>query len=770
MASFKNQVSAAVRILLRNRDVSARATHLKAADGIVPFATLERKTMSTKTAFKRVALVAAAALAIGGVSSVPANAALATTVAVVTSSSSTIYTAVGTAATATISLATTTAETQAGSLVITPSISSQPTAGGLTVGAPASGTVGLTTPIVTGNFAATATANTWTNTVSAGVQTLAYSSGTIPAFAATAVSTFSLTPKVAGTYTVVLTPTGAVTTNTPVTITVIAAGLAFKTGDGAPVSPAVNGNGIAGIANTVTYNASTNASGNRALVTVSGSSAVLASGTAGTVATGNGSTLLGAGTADQAIVVSTPAAGSITVSEFYETGAGTGIYSSTADKTATITVSGAAVSGTPGTSSTNTMTGVGTGVVSSDSSSVTGSKATGVTIANIVPTLVASVGTVASTQAISASITGPGLLVWSATGATTATGRNFSSTYGTASPNLAIQGDGNSGTAVVTFTSGGYTFTKNVTFYGSLAKLTATVKKVLSADTGSSQPASLLVVGYDANGVVVPSQGLTVTSGSTSIIASYTTPSAATATSTAAQGGSTITGKFGTVVLSIADTATGLVTTTATVTASSATASKVTIAFDAASYAPGAPVVMTVSATDANSLPLPDGTALNTVFTATPLASASLQGFPTDFSAISFAGGSKAISLYAPLTGGTVTVSGTDSATAAAVTASFSVAADTTALDAANAAADAAAEATDAANAATDAANAAADAADSATSAAQDAADQAGQALAAVNSLATSVAALIAGIKAQLTSLTNLVVKLQKSVSVLPKK
>ena len=77
--------------------------------------------------------------------------------------------------------------------------------------------------------------------------------------------------------------------------------------------------------------------------------------------------------------------------------------------------------------------------------------------------------------------------------------------------------------------------------------------------------------------------------------------------------------------------------------------------------------------------------------------------------------------------------------------------------EASSAAADAAAEATDAANAATDAANAAAEAADAATAAAQDASD-------AVAALSAQVAEMIAGLKAQLTALTNLVIKIQKKV------
>jgi trimeric autotransporter adhesin len=75
MSSFRQQVSSSIRILGWNRDASARATHLKAADGNVPFATIERKSMSTKTSIKRVALVAAAALTLGGFSAVSAHAA-----------------------------------------------------------------------------------------------------------------------------------------------------------------------------------------------------------------------------------------------------------------------------------------------------------------------------------------------------------------------------------------------------------------------------------------------------------------------------------------------------------------------------------------------------------------------------------------------------------------------------------------------------------------------------------------------------------------------
>ena len=56
------------------RDVSARATHLKAAIEKVSVTTIERKIMSTKTTIKRIALVAAASLGLGVMSVIPAQA------------------------------------------------------------------------------------------------------------------------------------------------------------------------------------------------------------------------------------------------------------------------------------------------------------------------------------------------------------------------------------------------------------------------------------------------------------------------------------------------------------------------------------------------------------------------------------------------------------------------------------------------------------------------------------------------------------------------
>ena len=78
------QVSPAIRILRGERDASARATHLEAATRKFLVTTNERKQMSTKTNFKRIALVAVASLGLGVLSSVPSQAAFTGAIAVTT--------------------------------------------------------------------------------------------------------------------------------------------------------------------------------------------------------------------------------------------------------------------------------------------------------------------------------------------------------------------------------------------------------------------------------------------------------------------------------------------------------------------------------------------------------------------------------------------------------------------------------------------------------------------------------------------------------------
>ena len=90
----KKQVSPAIRILRGERDASARATHLEAATRKFLVTTNERKYMSTKTNFKRIALVAVAALGMGVLSSAPSQATpIGTTITAGASAGATLLTA-----------------------------------------------------------------------------------------------------------------------------------------------------------------------------------------------------------------------------------------------------------------------------------------------------------------------------------------------------------------------------------------------------------------------------------------------------------------------------------------------------------------------------------------------------------------------------------------------------------------------------------------------------------------------------------------------------
>jgi hypothetical protein len=101
-----NQVSPVIRISRGERDASARATHLKAASKKYLETTIERKQMSTTTNFKRIALVAVAALGLGVLSSVPSQAVINTdslTLSSATASQTTAETYTAASAVATVS-------------------------------------------------------------------------------------------------------------------------------------------------------------------------------------------------------------------------------------------------------------------------------------------------------------------------------------------------------------------------------------------------------------------------------------------------------------------------------------------------------------------------------------------------------------------------------------------------------------------------------------------------------------------------------------------
>jgi hypothetical protein len=398
---------------------------------------------------------------------------------------------------------------------------------------------------------------------------------------------------------------------------------------------------------------------------------------------------------------------------------------------------------------------------------------------------------------VSATITGSGLITASTTAPVAATAlavtgsARTSNVVLTGSQNVAyiyVNADGTAGTGTVTVSvtnaiTGVSTVvgTKIVTFYGSVAKLTASVNYSIGragyttgaaattldpSSAGSPLAASttapaFIITATDSNGnAVTTASAPSVSSSDTTVViggacalddgssATYSSSSngvgvyncSFTSAPNAVSGAkATLTIK----VLNPADaTGTTYITTTIPVSIGGKVA-KTVLTTDAASYSAGQAMTITITAKDSAGNPVYDGAAspavsANKSVIGLPIASFFVGGVATTDTPIT--GGKTA---YAPATGGDFTLTETDSALlTSTVTATVADAAS----GAANAATDAANEATDAANAATDAANAAADAADAATSAAQDAGAKADAALAAVTALSAKITVLAAQI------------------------
>ena len=408
------------------------------------------------------------------------------------------------------------------------------------------------------------------------------------------------------------------------------------------------------------------------------------------------------------------------------------------------------------TASTSFISNVTNATPAADVASIQVPKTAGALQALIAVTTNSATATNIAGTGLRAAISGPGTLgiVSAATqGAAlnpASTGRDISISAAAAAGNafyyVAVYGDGSSGVSTITLTAGTTVVgTETLTFYGSLATLKATVKKNVTGNAVVTTGA-LDVVGYDSAGVVVPAQAISITSGTTATIASFaevTSTAADVAAGTAVVDVTGITGKFGAVVLTIKDTATGLISTTATVNVGATEAATVTATTDAATYAAGDKVTLTLTALDKNGVPVGDGTTAGALAITT---NGAVQGtMPT---AATFAMGKQVITFYAPLVSANLTVNIGLTAGAAWSTALD----DTTIVATASVEGDStAALALDAANAATDAANNAYDEAQNATQAASDA-------LAAVTELAVQVTSLIAMVK----KLTAAVAKLNK--------
>ena len=498
---------------------------------------------------------------------------------------------------------------------------------------------------------------------------------------------------------------------------------------------------------------------------------------------------------------------------------------STAANTTTITWGAAAVLSAANsfvvpnnaTDIVHTSIGTGTGTLKATSAGADSS----ISLVGTTPSVLAGGATVglynnATTPAgitgdtISASVSGPGLLkianitaissltngyptagTSSATvGALSAAGRSVTAAAAGQFAEVQLFSDGTTGTSTVTVsdsTAGVVLGTFTVTFYSiTIAKLTATVNNSVplaanSAFTsangegfaganGTANTAPVTVVAADANGNAIPNQAaeIAVSSGTPTVATVAATPSWDTLgafyypTITPVSEGKT--------VLTFTDVSTGLVVATATVTVAAAVVATLTPSSDAQSYDPGTKVVYTLTAKDAAGNPVADGT-YTALLSTLPTSNVGLQGsLPT--ANVTFTAGVANYALYAPLATANVAIAGgvigvsagaanyasaLDAANLAEVDFATTGSSDT----AANAATDAANEATDAANAATDAANAAADSADAATQAAQDAGDKADAALAAVTALSQQVTTLLSKVAALATAIAKITKKLK---------
>ena len=422
----------------------------------------------------------------------------------------------------------------------------------------------------------------------------------------------------------------------------------------------------------------------------------------------------------------------------------------------------------------------------------------------------------ALTNVLTASVSGPGYIVWAATGtdAWSATGcsgtkaRSADLTATSAANSFFICGDGTTGTGTITIrvTDVAGTVqtlaTKTVTFYGPVTKLTATTIYTIgkagggtvgvntAARTASTIIPAVIIKATDVNGnpvggltIGLVSSDTTQANSSSSAACNADTPNDAADTNAYSSGGigfyncqivtpvSATSGKSGTLTWRVLDPAGDGTTYLTAVTNFSIGGALITstATLDKTTYAPGEAMKITITGKDASGNAPWDGqAALAATLTSNKAVGGALPG-TSRLMTNGVATSSSTSPAYAPVSSGDFKITGYDAyLNAISLTAKVVDAAADAKIDAATAASeaasDAAAEAIDAANAATDAANLAAEAADAATVAAEEARDAADAATAAVEALATEVATLMAALKAQITTLANTVAKIAKKV------
>jgi hypothetical protein len=601
--------------------------------------------MSTKTSFKRIALVAVAALGMGVLTSVsPASATVADAVIGDVSDSVNI----GASASSTFSFSTT-ADGETATLTM-----SVPSGSAITL-TDNNGAVANTDDVVlgtdgTGNTAQDDTVFAPTTGVITDTTTADNAAGTI-----------TIVPDVAGTY--VFTLTAGATTDT---YTVYASDLYATTADGLTSGTQKNlaVNGVAGANNYVTLKAiaGTTLTTDDRLLKVTGSTIYGVTTVAEwSVATDKASAILLGGTTDDTLRIATPSVGTITVDLFKQSQSG--VFSSTAVSTVTITVGAAATNGavnaatSTGTLSTTGETVSGKSSVSTDVLTLTAPATSANKVGQVAVVLDPVAGSIPATNVTTAVITGPGYLVIS--GATlNSTGRSLVEVGTAASFTVSIYGDGTSGKSTVTISSGTWTVTRNVTFYGNAAKLVAT-QNLMIASTSVAELGAKTLLGNAVQVAVTDKDGNAV-SGVTPVAVPATTTvigsgscsasdakglSFCTVTSSANTAGKTSAVTFKTTVSGV-----DVVSNAVTFTLGGALA-KYSIAFDKTTYTPGAKMILKITGVDALGKSTFDGT--KDVFDTAITTSASVTNdWTDDLTGVDFVNGVGELVIYAPLSAG----------------------------------------------------------------------------------------------------------------------
>jgi trimeric autotransporter adhesin len=649
--------------------VSARFA--QADPGIVSGSTTERKQMSTKTSFKRIALVAVSALGIGVLTSVsPAHAAAITT-SVPTVGAPSANANIGASATVTVGFTTGAATTvnAADTFTSTTVTISAPSGSGVTLADNNGSAAGTTAAFGLGSATATLAAEVNSST---GAVTRNTAAGTVASLAAGVVvaGTVTIVPDVAGVYRVVVTTSNGATATHTLTVADLFGSTADGLTSGNQTNTAING--VAGAFNNVTLTVRT-VVGQR-LIAVTGSTIsafTTGADSTGTIATDRTTMVVAdAATAENAtFTVATPTVGTITV-RLFDTAQG-GIFRTTASGEVVITVNAAAQTGAVDTAlTTATLSNTGANntalaSVNAAATTLTAPATSGLKQGQLAVAITTVAGSLAATTVKTATITGPGYLVTTNNSDTggNSTGRSLISVGTDNDYEVSIHGDGSTGTSTVTVTAGAYTKTITVVFYGTARTLTATqvLNRASTAgaplgDTASATTAAATVRVVDATGNPVVGVTPTVVSATTSVIASgscsassSTGVSFCSVTSAANTAGKTASVTFKTVVSGV-----DVVSNPLTFTLGGAL-SRFTWAFGKTSYAPGERMTITITGVDSTGAPTFDGSKDIFATAITPSASTTYSS-TADLAGVDFVDGKGTITMFAPLSAGPFSV------------------------------------------------------------------------------------------------------------------